>query len=75
MSICLYGPSGTGKTTVGRLLAQRLNKTWFDLDAEIEKEAGQSIETMFRILGEAVFRELESATLDHLLKADPSSVI
>ncbi|MHB8088651.1 MAG: 3-dehydroquinate synthase, partial [Anaerolineaceae bacterium] len=75
MSICLYGPSGTGKTTVGRLLAERLNMTWFDLDVEIEKEAGQSIETMFRILGEGVFRELESAKLDHLLKADPSSVI
>ena len=75
MSICLYGPSGTGKTTVGRLLAQQLNMTWFDLDVEIEKEAGQSIETMFRILGEPVFRELESATLDQLLKADPSSVI
>ncbi len=75
MSICLYGPSGTGKTTVGRLLAEHLNMTWFDLDVEIEKESGQTIETMFRILGEGVFRELESATLENLLKADPSSVI
>ena len=75
MSVCLYGPSGTGKTTVGKLLAERLNMTWFDLDDEIEKESGQTIETMFRILGEGVFRELESTTLDHLLKADPSSVI
>lgn len=75
MSICLYGPSGTGKTTVGKLLSERLDMTWFDLDVEIEKEAGQTIETMFRIFGEGVFRELESATLDRLLKADPSSVI
>ncbi len=75
MSICLYGPSGTGKTTVGKLLAERLSMTWFDLDAEIEKEAGQTIETMFRILGEGVFRELESATIDRILLADPSSVI
>lgn len=75
MSVCLYGPSGTGKTTVGKLLAERLDMTWFDLDVEIEKEAGQTIETMFRILGEGVFRELESATLDRLLKADPCSVI
>jgi shikimate kinase / 3-dehydroquinate synthase len=75
MSICLYGPSGTGKTTVGKLLAQRLDMTWFDLDVEIEKEAGQNIETMFRILGESVFRELESSTLDRILKAAPASVI
>ena len=75
MSVCLYGPSGTGKTTVGKLLAERLDMTWFDLDVEIEKEAGQTIETMFRILGEGVFRELESSTLERILQADPSSVI
>ena len=44
MNVFLYGPSGTGKSTVGKILAHKLSLPWFDLDGEIENEAGQSVD-------------------------------
>ncbi|OGN99326.1 MAG: hypothetical protein A2Y89_07445 [Chloroflexi bacterium RBG_13_51_18] len=58
-SIALIGFMGTGKTVVGRLLAQKLRKDFVELDAEIEKKAGRSIPEIFRLDGEVRFRELE----------------
>jgi shikimate kinase len=55
----LIGLMGSGKTTVGRLLAQRLGKTFVDSDHEIEKKTGVSIRTIFDLEGEARFRERE----------------
>ena len=51
---------GTGKSVVGRLLAQRLKWTFLDLDKAIEKEAGRSIPQIFAQEGEAGFRRRES---------------
>lgn len=65
-TITLTGFMGAGKTTVGRLLAERLGWTFLDLDAEIEREAGISIAEIFRIHGEPDFRAREVRTLQSL---------
>jgi shikimate kinase len=65
-SVILVGPRATGKTTVARLLAQRLRWGWLDADELLEKRAGCSIRELFGTAGEAAFRDLESAVLDEL---------
>src|SRR5512134_3786225 len=62
-NIFLVGMMGAGKTTVGRQLARRLGKTFFDTDHEIQKRTGVSIPTIFEIEGEGGFRRRESAVL------------
>src|SRR5687768_5670956 len=59
VNLYLVGFMGTGKSTVGRVLAQRLGMRVLDSDAEIERRAGQSITEIFAARGEAGFRELE----------------
>ena len=59
-NLSLVGMPSCGKSRLGRLLAARLGKTFVDLDAEIEKEAGMSIPEIFAQKGEAGFRNLES---------------
>jgi shikimate kinase len=73
-TILLTGFMGAGKTTVGRLLAQRLGWEFFDLDHEIERQAGCSVAAIFATLGEPAFRQQETAALATLL-ARPGSVI
>ena len=60
-SIVLIGMPGCGKTTVGRALAEKLGRTFVDLDEEIVRRAGTSIPEIFAREGEAGFRERESA--------------
>ena len=64
--IFLIGMMGAGKTTVGRLLAQALQYTFIDCDAELERRAGVRIATMFELGGEAAFREREAMLLQEL---------
>lgn len=59
-NIFLVGLMGSGKTTVGRALAKRLNKRFFDSDHEIEERTGASIPLIFEIEGEASFRQREA---------------
>ncbi len=59
-NIILIGMPGCGKTTVGKQLAEALNRPFVDTDALIEKEAGMSIPEIFEQLGEAHFRVLET---------------
>lgn len=66
-TIALTGFMGAGKTTVGRLLAERLDWAFLDLDAEIEREAGITIAEIFRIHGEPDFRAREIHTLRSLI--------
>lgn len=61
MNIILYGPPGSGKTTVGRALAERLGRSFMDTDALVEAAAGLSVEHIFARRGEAEFRALEAA--------------
>ncbi|MDY3557928.1 shikimate kinase [Gemmata sp. JC673] len=66
--IVLVGYRGTGKSTVGRLLAERLGWTFFDTDDHVEAAAGKSIREIFATDGEFTFRERESESLAQLCK-------
>ncbi len=65
-SIFLVGMMGAGKTSVGRVLAKRLQKTFYDSDHVIEDRTGVKIPVIFEIEGETGFRVRESAVLDEL---------
>ena len=67
-NILLIGMMGAGKTTVGKLLANFLEKTFYDSDREIQKRTGVSIPIIFEIEGEAGFRKRETEMLSELLK-------
>ncbi len=64
--IFLIGYRGTGKTTVGRLVAERLGCESIDADDEIERRAGKSVAAIFADDGEAVFRDLEAQVVADL---------
>ena len=66
VNIFLIGMMGTGKTTVGNLLARKLGYRFFDTDILIEKVAGQTINQIFATEGEESFRDLESKVLGEL---------
>jgi shikimate kinase len=57
---------GSGKTTVGQLLAKSLEYQFFDTDKVIEQVTGQEIKAIFEGIGEAEFRQLESRVLAEL---------
>lgn len=67
-NLILIGMPGAGKTTVGRLLAQRLGRDFFDADEELERRFGCDIPTFFAREGEAAFRAEETALLAELGK-------
>ena len=60
MNIVLIGYRGTGKSVVGRILAERLNKTYVGMDAEIVRRAGMSIPEIVEKSGWPGFRDLET---------------
>lgn len=59
-NLVLAGFMGTGKSTVGRIVAERLGLAFVDTDAQIERQAGRSIAQIFAQDGEAAFRRLEA---------------
>ena len=61
--ICLTGFMGSGKTTVGRLLARQLGWPFHDLDSQIEEHSGLTIPQIFERFGEPTFREMEYEAL------------
>jgi len=65
-NIFLVGLMGAGKTSVGRLLAKRFGKTFYDCDQEIERRTGVKIPVVFEIEGEEGFRAREAAVLQEL---------
>lgn len=65
--IILIGPPGAGKSTIGKLLAKRLNRPFLDTDIEIENRAGKSIPDLFLEDGEVVFRALEERVVLELI--------
>ncbi len=68
--IALIGYRGTGKTTVAKGVAKRLDLDWYDADAEVEQRAGKSIKQIFADDGERTFRDLEVETIANMLARD-----
>lgn len=64
----LVGLMGAGKTTVGKILAKHLHKTFYDSDHEIEHRTGVHIPLIFELEGEVGFRKRETATIEELVK-------
>ncbi|MEM8536096.1 MAG: shikimate kinase [Chloroflexota bacterium] len=73
-SIALIGLSGTGKSTVGQVLAERLGWSLLDTDATIVEQTGRSAAEIFAENGEAVFRDLETQVLANIFAHTPCIV-
>jgi shikimate kinase len=67
-NLFLVGMPGSGKSTLGRVLARSLGKTFVDADHELERRLGVSISTIFEIEGEETFRSREEETLARLVQ-------
>lgn len=63
-NLFIIGPTGAGKTSIGRRLAAHYGLSFVDLDQEIEQHCGVEVSTVFEIEGEAGFRQRESDLLD-----------
>ena len=74
-NIVLSGMPGAGKSTVGKRLANDLNREFFDLDEEIIRAAGRSIPEIFATDGEAAFRDLETRILREVLSNKKNIVL
>jgi shikimate kinase/3-dehydroquinate synthase len=72
--IFLYGPPGSGKSSLGQALARRLDLPFWDVDLEIEQASGKPIPQIFTAEGEAGFRRRENQAL-HNLPNNGSAVI
>jgi shikimate dehydrogenase len=68
-NLTLCGFMGSGKTTCGRLLAQKLNRRFVDLDEYIEKQEGMSVSEIFAKKGEPAFRQMESNAVEQLSRS------
>jgi shikimate kinase len=71
----LIGYRGTGKSTVGRILAERSGRGFVDVDLEIEARAGRSIRSIFSECGEPAFRDWEERTLAELQAKFPDAIV
>ena len=68
-AIFLYGAPASGKSTLGKALAERLGAGFVDLDERIVAEAGMSIPELFKTRGEPAFRDIESKVLQEVVSA------
>ena len=73
--VLLIGMMGAGKTTTGRLLAERLGWPYLDSDDEIERQTGRTVPEIWRQDGEPAFRAEESRVLAEACALDGSAVI
>lgn len=73
MNIFIVGPMGSGKSTVGKIIASELFLTFLDTDDEIEKNTGVTIDWIFDLEGEKGFRKRESDILNSL--AEMNSIV
>ena len=69
--VVLVGPMGAGKTTVGRLLAERWGVTFVDTDDVVEQAEGRTVSDIFVDSGEEHFRDLERAAVTRALAEHP----
>jgi shikimate kinase len=73
--LSLIGCRGTGKSTVGRIVALRLDRTFLDADLEIETRAGRSIPAIFAGWGEPIFRDWEERVLAEVTLSNPAAIL
>jgi XRE family transcriptional regulator, aerobic/anaerobic benzoate catabolism transcriptional regulator len=73
--IALIGLRGGGKSTLGRLLAERLDVPFIELDREIERRSGANLSEIFDMFGQETFRRAEREALDDVLRRHPHFVI
>lgn len=66
---------GSGKTSTGRLISEKMNLDFFDLDEEIEKKHQKTISEIFQKNGQIKFRKIEKEMLNELLNSDKSMVL
>ncbi len=72
--VVLVGLSGSGKSTVGPLLARRLGRPFVDTDALVVRETGQPIPRIFAEQGEAAFRDLERVAVRRAIDGPPAVI-
>ncbi len=70
-TLVIIGMPGSGKSSIGRKLALRLNLPFYDSDLEVEKAAGMKVEQIFAQLGEPAFRDGERRVIGRLLEQPP----
>ena len=73
--IALIGLRGGGKSTLGRLLAEKLDVPFIELDREIEKRSGASLSEIFDMFGQQTFRRAEREAMDDILRRHRHFVI
>lgn len=73
--IALIGLRGGGKSTLGRLLAERLDVPFIELDREIERRSGATLSEIFEMFGQETFRRAEREALDDVLRQHKHFVI
>lgn len=73
--LALVGLMGSGKSTVGRRVAERLSRPFVDSDREVERRAGCSVRDLFAERGEGEFRRLEAEVMSDALTCATSSVV
>ncbi|MFY0628286.1 MAG: shikimate kinase [Reichenbachiella sp.] len=73
--IFLIGMPGSGKSTFGKKLSQKIGRQFFDMDEQLERMIGMSIQQMFIEIGEDYFREAEQKVLQMLIRLNEPAVI
>jgi XRE family transcriptional regulator, aerobic/anaerobic benzoate catabolism transcriptional regulator len=73
--IALIGLRGGGKSTLGRLLAERLGMPFIELDREIERRSGATLSEIFDMFGQETFRRAEREAFDDVLRQHPDFVM
>ena len=73
--VALIGLRSGGKSTLGRLLAERLDVPFIELDREIERRSGANLSEIFDMFGQETFRRAEREALDDILRRHPHFVI
>jgi len=73
--IALIGLRGGGKTTLGRKLAAQLGVPFVEMNKEIERVAGMSLNEIFQLSGQAAYRRYERRALERVIETNPAAVI
>ncbi len=74
MNIIFIGFRGTGKTTIGKIVAQKLGKVFIDADEYLEQKRGRTIKDIFAEGGEKLFREIETQIIQELCLLDDNVI-